>query len=111
MSSRAPAKPCVRATLLLCFQERILAGANPTRQARAAHGSRSHRTGEGTGHEQTHATVTRAARRALAHDVWPSLAAGSPPKSPLGHQCPGAALWLAGQLALDGDAASNLWLL
>ena len=35
------------------------------------------------------------------------MAAGGSPKSPLGHQCPGAALWLAVQLALDGDAASD----
>src|SRR2546426_10642648 len=68
-------------------------------------------TAKGTGHEHTHSTVTRAARRALAHDVWHSMAAGGSPKSPLGHQCPGAALWLAVQLALDGDAASDVWLL
>src|SRR5207244_12405069 len=59
-------------------------------------------------HRQIYTSVTWAFCRALAYHVRYSMAAGGTAKSPLGHQCPGAALWMAFQLDLAGDSASHL---
>src|SRR6266852_2930266 len=55
--------------------------------------------------------VTRPLRRTLTGHVWHTVAGYGFTKSPLGHQPPGTALWMALKLALDGDAASDVWLL
>src|SRR6266566_5300364 len=63
---------------------------------------------KGAGHEHLYPAVARAICRAIPYHVRYSVAAGSAAKSPLGLQCPGAALWMAFQLDLAGDSASHL---
>src|SRR5215510_13737788 len=66
---------------------------------------------EGTDDGFVFPAVTRTLYWIVADHVRYFMARCRLAKSSVGHQRPGSALWMAFQLDLDGDAASDVWLL